>query len=239
MITLNELGAIIKYKPEITFNTNRTYPNGKKAPDGIEVRFGNVRPVEEVREILKAHGFKFSEKQKIWYAIATPKARELADSLLNAELDTDDTQYEKRNFWAKIKSFKEYESLYNRSELMIKDEPPRFFYSKSQLSKSFNIMSLIREGNLYFKKHYNKVIGEDEDEDKEVEIEVENDEEQDEDEELLELEAQAELELLKMRIELEKKKQNKGLSGLDDTLLNRFKQQAWYFNDRNNIPDFF
>jgi uncharacterized protein (UPF0335 family) len=57
--------------------------------------------------------------------------------------------------------------------------------------------------------------------------------------ELLELEAQAELELLKMRIELQKKKQNKGLNGIDHTRLNKLKQQAWYFNDRNNIPDFF
>lgn len=178
MITFNELGAIVKYKPQITFNTERTYPSGKKAPDGIEIRFGEVRPVAEVRDILKAHGFKFSEKQKIWYAIATPKAKELADSLLNVELDADDTQYEKKNFWAKIKSFKEYESLYNRSELMIKDEPPRFFYSKAQLSKSFDVMSLIRQGALYFKKFYNKVVGEEEE--NEVEQEEQDEEESEE-----------------------------------------------------------
>jgi hypothetical protein len=110
----------------------------------------------------------------MWYAVATPKARELADSLLDTELDTDDTQYEKRNFWAKINSFKQYETLYNRSELMIKGEPPRFFYSKSQLSKSFDVMSLIRSGDLYFKKFYNKVVGEDD--------EIEDEEEQEESE---------------------------------------------------------
>ncbi len=172
MLTLNELGAIVKYKPQITFNTERTYPNGKKAPDGIEIRFGEVRPVAEVRDLLKEHGFKFSEKQKIWYAVATPKAKELVDSLLDTELDADDTHYEKRNFWAKINSFKQYETLYNRSELMIKGEPPRFFYSKSQLSKSFDVMSLIRSGDLYFKKYYNKVVGEDE----EIEDEESNEE---------------------------------------------------------------
>jgi hypothetical protein len=55
---------------------------------------------------------------------------------------------------------------------MIKGEPPRFFYSKSQLSKSFDVMSLIRSGDLYFKKYYNKVVGEDE----EIEDEESNEE---------------------------------------------------------------
>lgn len=61
------LGDIIKYKPEITYNNNRTYSNGEKAPDGIEIRFGSVRPTAEVRDMLKAHGFQFSEKQTMWY----------------------------------------------------------------------------------------------------------------------------------------------------------------------------
>ena len=32
------LGEIVNYKPDITYNITRVYPNGKKAPDGIEIR---------------------------------------------------------------------------------------------------------------------------------------------------------------------------------------------------------
>lgn len=168
-----DLGAIIKYKPQITYTTNRTYSNGKTAPDGIEIRFGSVRPVAEVRDILKKHGYKFSERQKIWYATATPKARDLAESLLNAEVDTDDTQYEKRNFWAKVKSIREFEAFHNRTEFMIKGTPPQFYYSKAQLIKGNNYRALIHDDLLYFKKYYNKVVGEDEEEGEESEEEQE------------------------------------------------------------------
>lgn len=173
-----DLGAIIKFKPEITFTTNRTYANGKSAPDGIEIRFGSVRPVWEVRDTLKKHGFKFSERQKMWYATATPKAKEFAETLLNSEVFADDTQYEKRNFWAKVKSFKEFEEFHNRTEFMIKGTPPQFYFSKPQLLKSNNIKSLISDDLLYFKKYYNKVVGEDEEE----EIEQEENEDQQEEE---------------------------------------------------------
>jgi hypothetical protein len=50
-----DLGAIISFKPEITYNTSRTYKGGKKAPDGLELRFGTVRPTLELREKLKVH----------------------------------------------------------------------------------------------------------------------------------------------------------------------------------------
>jgi hypothetical protein len=158
-----DLGEIIKFKPQITFTTNRTYANGKSAPDGIEIRFGSVRPVWEVRDTLKKHGFKFSERQKIWYAIATPKAKEFAETLLDNEVFADDTQYEKRNFWAKVKSFNAFEEFHNRTEFMIKGTPPQFYFSKPQLIKNNNIKSLISDDLLYFKKYYNKVVGEDED----------------------------------------------------------------------------
>jgi hypothetical protein len=102
------LGDIVKYKPEITYNTIRVFPNGKKAPDGIEIRFGVVRPTEAVRELLKAHGYRFSEKQKIWYAVKNDKSIVLAEKLSNEEIEVDNTQYEKKYFWVSIKHINAY-----------------------------------------------------------------------------------------------------------------------------------
>ncbi|MBK6834061.1 MAG: hypothetical protein IPG89_07225 [Bacteroidetes bacterium] len=168
-----ELGAIIKTKPEITFNTNRIYPNGKKAPDGIEIRFGSVRPTENVRNLLKEHGYRFSEKQKIWYAVNTTKSKGLADKLGEEEVEADDTQYEKKHFWVRVKGINEYNKLSNYTEFSVKGEPPRFFYNKGLLQKVFpSIQSLIYSEGLYFKKFYNKVVGE-EDEHSEGENEEE------------------------------------------------------------------
>ncbi|MBT1695915.1 methyltransferase [Fulvivirgaceae bacterium PWU4] len=155
------LGDIIKLKPHITYNNNRTYPNGKKAPDGIEIRFGTTRPIPEVREILKAHGFQFSEKQTMWYALDNAKSRELAQKLSETEVDVDDTQYEKRNFWVGVKSIDEFERLRERTEFSVKSKPPKYFYSKSFLKKAYpSISSLISDQSLSYKKYYNKVIGE-------------------------------------------------------------------------------
>lgn len=157
-----DLGAIIKFKPEITYNTNRVYPSGKKAPDGIEIRFGLTRPTEQVREMLKAHGFKFSEKQTLWYAFDNAKSREMATYFQENEVDADDTQYEKRHFWTKVGSLEFYKKLTNYTEFMLKTEPPRFFRSKNQLEKAVsNPSSYIFSDMLRFKKFYNKVVGED------------------------------------------------------------------------------
>jgi phage N-6-adenine-methyltransferase len=171
-----QLGAIIKTKPEITFNTNRVHPNGKKAPDGIEIRFGSVRPTESVRELLKANGYRFSEKQKIWYAINTPKSKAFADKLNEEEVEADDTQYEKKHFWVRVKGINEYNKLSNYTEFSVKGEQPRFFFNKGLLQKVFpSIQSLIKSEGLYFKKFYNKIVGENE-EHSEGENEEENNE---------------------------------------------------------------
>lgn len=159
----NTLGAIVKMKPEITYNTNRVHPNGKKAPDGIEIRFGVVRPTETVRELLKAHGYRFSEKQKIWYAINTIKAQALADKLNDEEVEADDTQYEKKYFWTKIKGITFYNKLSNYTEFQVKEKTPKFFYNKGLLQKVYPAIEyLIHNEKLYFKKFYNKIVGEDE-----------------------------------------------------------------------------
>ncbi|MGZ4036878.1 MAG: hypothetical protein ACXVPQ_03565 [Bacteroidia bacterium] len=168
--TREPLEGIIRTKPEITYNTNRFHPNGKKAPDGIEIRFGMTRPTAEVRDMLKAHGFKFSEKQTIWYAIDNAKSRELADYLTANEIEADDTQYEKRSFWAKIKGKDFFDKLSNYTEFMIAGQPPQFFRTKNQLlSKVSNPIGLVMSGALKFKKFYNKPVGEEGEESEESE----------------------------------------------------------------------
>lgn len=154
------LGEITKQRVEVTYNNNREHPNGKKAPDGIELRFGTARPTEEVRKMLRDHNYRFSEKQTIWYAYDKGKARELATWLENNDVDVDTTQYEKRNFWARVKSRQEYEKLRERTEFYVKTKPPINFYSKSYLNRAFNVHDLIDNSQLYFKKYFNKVVGE-------------------------------------------------------------------------------
>lgn len=156
------LGEIIKQKPEITFNTTRTYKNGKKAPDGIEIRFGTARPTEPVRQLLKDHDFQFSERQTMWYAIDNAKSRALAEKWVDEEVEVDTTQYEKRNFWAKVRSRKDYEALRERTEFWVKVEPPKYFYTKNYLERAFNVQDLINSDQLYFRKYFNVVVGEDE-----------------------------------------------------------------------------
>jgi len=168
--TLGEIGEVIKKKLEITFRNDRKFPNGKKAPDGIEIRFGNTRPTEQVRELLKAHGFRFSEKQTIWYAFDNKKSRELIEQLEDTEVEVDTTQYEKRSFWKKVKSAKEFNELKPYTEFMVTGQPPKFFFNKKALLKSnSNTNSLIYKTGLSFKKYYNKIVGEDEAENEEGE----------------------------------------------------------------------
>lgn len=156
------LDGIVKIKPGITFNTNRFHPNGTKAPDGIEIRFDMTRPTAEVRDMLKAHGFKFSEKQTMWYARDNAKSRELVTYLEANEIDADDTQYEKRYLWAKVGSKEFFDKLNNYTEFMLGGEPKRFFRTKSQLLSSIGHPSVqIYNGTLRFKKFYNKIVGED------------------------------------------------------------------------------
>lgn len=155
------LGAIARQKPDITFNTERTYKNGKKAPDGIEIRFGTARPSEATRAILKEHGFQFSEKQKMWYAIDEPKARELAELWLAQDVEVDTTQYIKNHFWARVKSIAEYDKLFNRTEFLVGSESaPSFYNSKSALQAQHHVASLINQRLLSFKKFFNTIVDE-------------------------------------------------------------------------------
>ncbi len=172
----NELSGVIKFKPDITYNNARTSKSGKKAPDGIELRFGKVRPTEELRTKLKEHDFQFSEKQTIWYAIDTPKARELVAYLIDNEIEADDTQYEKRHFWTSIRSMDFYNKLTNYTEFMVSGTPPQFYWNKKKLESKTNVQAVIYNDQLKFKKFYNKIIGEDGEESEQEETENENNE---------------------------------------------------------------
>ncbi|MFB6453812.1 methyltransferase [Chitinophaga sp. Hz27] len=157
----DDLGTIEKQMPVVTFNTNRTTKAGKKAPDGIEIRFGTARPTEPVREKLKQHGFQFSEKQTMWYAYDTEKSRELAEKWMTEEVEVDTTQYVKQNFWALIRSYHEYNQLRDRTELWVKTDSPKNFYSKEYLERAYSVNDLISSGQLYFKKYFNKAVDSD------------------------------------------------------------------------------
>ncbi|NLR58844.1 hypothetical protein HGH93_12075 [Chitinophaga polysaccharea] len=157
------LGAITRQKPEITFNTARTDANGRKLPDGIEIRFGIARPTEATRQLMKDHGFQFSEKQTLWYAKDNAKSRVLAEMWTDQEVEVDTTQYIKQHFWARVKSTEEYHRLTNYTEFWVKTEPPQNFYSKRKLEvSSVPIQRMIDEGRLYFKKFFNRPVDEDE-----------------------------------------------------------------------------
>ncbi|HEY9006697.1 MAG TPA: hypothetical protein VIM75_11215 [Ohtaekwangia sp.] len=159
----SELGDIVKQKALITYNNTRTYPNGSKAPDGIEIRFGSARPTLEVRDMLKAHGFKFSEKQTMWYALDNTKSRALVKQFEEQEVDVDNTQYEKRNFWVRVKSLAEFEKLRERTEFYVTVDTPKNFYSKSFLKKAYpSIQSLINDHALSYKRFYNKAVDQEE-----------------------------------------------------------------------------
>jgi hypothetical protein len=162
-----ELGAVEMMRPQISFNTTRTYDNGKKAPDGIEIRFGNSRPTEQSRQLLKEHGYKFSEVQKMWYAKDSPLARKMVEYLEQNEIEVDTTQYQKRSFWSFVKTYQELLNLSNYTEFMLLGEnsqaPEKYYKAKSKLL-SDNSPMLIKQGivrrKLKFKKYYNVPIDE-------------------------------------------------------------------------------
>jgi hypothetical protein len=150
----------VKGKPEVSYNTSRTDKAGRKLPDGIELRFGDARPTEQVRAKLKEHGFQFSEKQVIWYAKDNARSRELIDSLEVEEWDIDNTVYEKHSFWAVVRSMKEYQDLRGWVEFMVAASPPIFYNSKKQLEARESPNSLVASKRLKFKKFYSKPVGE-------------------------------------------------------------------------------
>lgn len=234
------LGAIEKGRPSITFNRDRIDAKGRRLPDGIEVRFGTARPTEETRELMKAHGYRFSEKQVMWYAKENPQSRALADRLAAEDVEIDTTEYVKRFRWAKVRSRAEYNGLRNSTEFMVKDGDTSFYYTKRALEAAGkNITGLVASGKLSFKRFWNEVVktddGDGDDGDGESEgIEDDPDDDTEEDDEemaMLELEAEAEIELMKMRIEAARRSRGESaLSGIDPVRLEALRREAWRLN---------
>lgn len=219
------LEGIEKGRPSITFNRDRVDAKGRKLADGIEIRFGAARPTEELRKLLKEHGFRFSERQVLWYAKENAQSRALADRLAGEDVEIDTTTYIKRWRWAVVKSYPDYAGLYNSTEFMVKDGTPTFYNTKKALEASGRgISSLIAGRKLNFKKFWNEVVKQGEDgepdepddedsgtsEDRDSEEDDHEEEESTEDLELLELEAKAEIELMQMRVEAARRKASSG-----------------------------
>jgi hypothetical protein len=56
--------------------------------NGVELRFPG-RPADEILETLKAHGFRWSKFQRLWYARQSPGTLALATQLASAEKEPD------------------------------------------------------------------------------------------------------------------------------------------------------
>lgn len=214
--------------PEVVFNNSRVDAKGRRLPDGIEIRFGgeNYVPSVEARERLKAEGFRWSEKQKMWYAYDEPKTRSFVDEFASSPVkvlqfsDEDSKELTEKNwFWAKVRSSAEWEKVPKRAA--VKYNGNKEYKSNLKLSDA-EISRLIAESKLYFTKFYEKPTG--------IVVPATKSEEatQDEDLELLELEAEALLVLVELENE---NKKRKGLDGLDHNVC------LGYFGSEIGRPD--
>lgn len=55
--------------------------------NGIEIRFVGI-PSEEIRNELKSNGFRWSRKQKMWYAKDTEERRVFVNTLQSSDIET-------------------------------------------------------------------------------------------------------------------------------------------------------
>lgn len=142
----NGLGDIIPFVPEVSFNAEK---------QGIEVRFGGNKPTEEVRNLLKEKGFRFSRKQEIWYAKDTPERKAFVLSELAEPVQVNDTKYEVHFFWKRVHTWDVYNSLPKWTEFG--NGKGQFYNSKRALEAKENIGALLKSG-LMFKKYYSKAV---------------------------------------------------------------------------------
>lgn len=157
------LGNTVKIKPEITFTTDRGVNKaGKKLPDGIEIRFTGHIPSNDVRNRLKALGFKFSEKQQMWYAYDTAATREFVEAfqteLVEANVYTA-PEGERQWFWAKVNNLGQWGKVPAQAAIKFMPSYGTFIYKTKQefLDKNRSIaFSYIAAGNVYFKKFFQR-----------------------------------------------------------------------------------
>ena len=149
--------------PEITFNTNRVSKNGKKLPDGIEIRFPNAIPTVPVREKLKKYGFQFSDKQQIWYAYDTEATKAFVKEFANEAVETFDLSQieelgERRYFWANVTKANATK-VPATAQIKIKHHGDKIAYYKNIEEAKYDIGfssfdSAVLAGRVYFKKFY-------------------------------------------------------------------------------------
>lgn len=70
-----------------------------KEKNGIEVRF-DVKPAQEIIDSLKEHGFRWSGKQKMWYAKQDSERLALVDSLSDVTLTQKNNESKDYDLWA-------------------------------------------------------------------------------------------------------------------------------------------
>ena len=135
--------AIVAAKPEITYNNSRATKTGKKAKDGVEIRFGG-KVTEEVIERLKAANYRYSSAQKMWYNLDSLEARTFAESLASEELQVDDAPTKTVNFWVVAKSVAELwkqsrNTWYKVDGKVVKSKAALMKYSGPRLESSVNM----------------------------------------------------------------------------------------------------
>lgn len=100
----------------------------------------------------------------MWYAYDNEKSRSLAERWMNEEVEADNTQYIKQHFWARVNSQEEYNQLRPYTEFFLKADPPKNFNGKRQLESSpYRLGEMMRQGLLFFKKHFNRAVEEEDD----------------------------------------------------------------------------
>ena len=158
------LGAFVSVAPEITYTTDRTTKTGRKLPDGVEIRFGDNVPSPAVREKIKALGFKFSEKQQMWYAYDDAGTREFTATFAGEMVEATPIKQilgDKNWFWAKVKSEKDYKYIAAQAPFRLDADGGHTYYkNKSELDSALGygkIMAAIKGGALYFKKFWTRV----------------------------------------------------------------------------------
>ncbi len=155
------LGDLVKIQPEITFNTNREAKNGKKLPDGVEIRFPGHIPSNEVRNQLKKLGFKFSDKQQLWYAYDNEETRAFVNQFKTQLVDANTytaPEGEKNWFWAKVRSLSEYEKVPEQAAIKVVSDEGTFTYkNKAHFGGTYrSSSSLVQAGKVYFKKFFQR-----------------------------------------------------------------------------------
>ncbi|MCM3387296.1 hypothetical protein M3649_04005 [Ureibacillus chungkukjangi] len=86
--TIEEAPESVKTVEETNNNTEITYKLNEEK-NGIEIYFTD-KPEEEIRNLLKASGFRWSKYNKCWYAKQSEKTNRLAEQLSNSKVSTTD-----------------------------------------------------------------------------------------------------------------------------------------------------